>query len=751
MRQPARFRSSILAILLGCLSALAWAASTVAAPEQPRGWDDRSLSPDARARLVLARMTQEEKLSLIHGYGGAYSDLRSNFPRSNAGAGFVAGIPRLGVPDLNMADSSVGISKGALRSRYSTLMPSVIAEAASWDTAIAYRYGALIGRELTDQGFNVSLAGGVNLIREPRNGRAFEYRSEDPLLSGVMVGHYIRGQQDQQVIADIKHFAFNDQETGRLVHNVEMDRRVARETDLLAFEIGLRIGDPGMVMCSYNKFEGVSACESRYLMTEVLKRDWGFKGFVISDWGGVHSAAAFPAGLDQEQPTDRFFGAPLRQALTQGDVDPGRLDDAAVRILRTIFAVGVYDKKTPMRVVDVAAGLVEAQAVAERGMVLLKNERVLPLRDRRQTVLLIGSHADVGVLTGGGSGQVDPPGGSAVKNSGALLDLGAAGIFELGPIWHPSSPQRALQAALPKSAVLFDDGSDVERATKKAATADVVIVFASQPSMEGADQKSLRLPGEQDALIDAVATANRRTLVVLETSGPVSMPWAGQVKAIIEAWYPGARGGEALANLMTGRVNFSGRLPVTFAAADADLPNPIVPGSDLAEVGMTHPDGRPILDLAGKQRMSPPPFDTTYPEGEDFGYRWFERTNKAPLFPFGFGLSYSTFRYRDFEVSGEGLSVKVRNVSSRAGTETVQVYANLPARYVSKTRRLVGWAQVSLAPGQEEVVSLPWSALHLGSFNSETGVREVIPGEYRFAIGSSSRDLYAEKGWKKLP
>jgi len=290
------------AILVG-LDATPVPAQRLPQPEVLKGpWNDKTLPPDRRADLLMERMTIEEKITLVHGTGG----FELSGPRSNGGAGVVAGIPRLGLPDLQLADSAVGVRAAAERGRYSTPLPSTIGEAATWDLTLANSYGALIGRELRDQQYNVSLGGGLDITREPRNGRNFEYLGEDPILAGKMVAQFVRGLQSNQVIGDVKHYAFNDQETGRTIGNVKLDKRAMRETDLLAFEIAVTEGQPAMVMCSYNKLNGDWACESSYLLTDVLKRAWGFQGFVISDWEATHSTVkAVLAGLDNEEPGSR--------------------------------------------------------------------------------------------------------------------------------------------------------------------------------------------------------------------------------------------------------------------------------------------------------------------------------------------------------------------------------------------------------------------------------------------------------------
>jgi beta-glucosidase len=703
---------------------------------------ERSLSPDKRADLVIEQLTLDEKIGLVHGAGfagfGPPPDpaTAAVLARSNGGAGFVPGIPRLGIPDLNLADSSSGVTRGAQRGRYSTALPSTLALASSWDPKLAGDYGALIGRELRDQGYNVSLGGGVNLVREPRNGRNFEYQGEDPVLAGRMAGRLVRGLQAQHVVGDLKHFAANAQETGRMVANARLDRRSLRETDLLAFEIALRESDAGMVMAAYNRLNGDYCSENAYLLNDVLKRAWGFKGWVVSDWGGTHSTGkAVLAGLDQEMPGGRYFGAALKKAVEGGEVPAARLDDMVHRILRTVFACGLVDEPPAPRVVDVFGGLETAQRVAEQSIVLLKNDGgLLPLdAGKVRSIAVIGGHADVGVLSGGGSAQVDPPGGNPVPPPPA--PPGRPAFFARGPVYHPSSPLRAVRARAPGVRVEFDAGKEPASAAAVARGADVALVFVGQHTSEGRDVRGLSLPDDQGALVAAVAAANPRTVVVLETGGPVTMPWVDRVPAVLEAWYPGIRGGEAVAGILFGDVNPSARLPVTFPKAEADLPHPVLPGSDLK------PEPPPADAPAGGPRFPRlPPFDIDYAEGLKVGYRWFDAENKRPLFAFGHGLSYTTFAYSSLRLDAKQVTFTVQNTGKRAGAEVAQVYAGLPAAAKEPPRRLVAWEKVALAPGQSKTITLPLEPQLLSVFNVEKDGWELVPGEYKVFVGGSSRE-----------
>lgn len=762
---------------------------------------DRSLSADRRADLVIEQMTLDEKISLVHGAGGfgfgpppgaagtpgpggpnrgrapgpgagpppggagapgsggpgggAGVGPGSGAPaggafgpppggaavsRSNGGAGFVPGIPRLGIPDLQMADSAVGVTRGAARSRYSTLLPSTVSEASSWDLKLAYDYGALIGRELRDQGYNVSLGGGVDLTREPRNGRTFEYQGEDPILAGKMVGQLMKGLQDQGVIGDLKHYALNDQETGRNIASANLDKRSMRESDLLAFEIGLKESNAGMVMGAYNRVNGDYCCENSYLLNDVLKKAWGFKGWVLSDWGGTHSTVkAALAGLDQEMPGGRYFGDALKQAVGAGEVPMARLNDMVHRILRTEFAVGVIDNPPVPRVVDVFGGLEVAQRVAEQGTVLLKNARgQLPLNASSiKSIAVIGSHADVGVLSGGGSAQVDPPGGNAVPPPPppAGAPRGPFGGFGRGPVWFPSSPLKAIRAKAPKANVEYDAGSDPAAAAALARRSGIAVVFVNQPASEGRDLPSLSLPDNQDRLVSAVAAANPRTIVVLETGGPVTMPWIDQVSAVLEAWYPGIRGAEAIANIMFGDANPSAKLPITFARTEADLPHPQIPGP--ARGGEPAPGAGGFGGFGGPPL---PPFDIDYTEGLKVGYKWFDAEERQPLYPFGYGLAYTTFAYSGLQASPKNVAFTVKNIGRRAGAEIAQVYVALPRSANEPPKRLIGWEKVSLAPGEAKTVRLALEPQFLSIFNVDKDGWELVPGEYQVFVGASSRD-----------
>jgi beta-glucosidase len=714
--------------------------------EQKHAWSDAGLSPDARADMVLKEMTLDEKISLLHGNGLDFFSTKPS--ESNGGAGYTVSIPRLGIPAIQMADSAYGVTRGARAGRYSTALPSNLGAASSWDPETVFEYGALIGRELRNQGYSMSLGGGVNLAREPRNGRTFEYQGEDPLLAGTLVGNFIKGVQSQNVIGDVKHYAVNDQESGRNAVNANIDKRPMRESDLLAFQIALEISDPGAVMCSYNRVNGDYACENSYLLTDVLKKDFQFKGFVVSDWGGTHSAAkASHAGLDQEQPNQNFFGDALKKAVESGEVSQAELDDHVHRILRTIFAKGLFDHPMVKQVPDVEAGMAFAQRVAEKSIVLLKNDQhVLPLDTAKvHSLVLIGGHADVGVLTGGGSAQVDPPGGSAVPPPPP--GSGPSNRF-LRQAWLPSSPLRAFQAQFPAAKVSYVSGEKLEEASEAAKGADVAIVFGYVWESEGFDLKTLDLPEEQNKLIEAVVAANPRTIVVLETGSPATMPWVDRVAGIIEAWYPGIRGAEALASIVAGTVNPSGKLAITFPKSDADLPHPnlVMPPAQ-SERKFPGPGGN-VTEFMSTMAKGLPPFEVYYDEKLKVGYKWYDAEKKPVLFPFGFGLSYTSFEYSGLSVSGENapsVTFTVKNTGSRAGTEIAEVYCSLPRAAEEPPKRLVGWSRVELGQGESKQVTVAISRDRLSIYDEGSDSWKVLPGSYTLMVGGSSQDLPLRK------
>ena len=727
-----QFSRSLRVSLAALLPILAFAVISFARPPQNsnaeaqnRPWMNTQLSPDERADLVMKEMTLDEKIDLLHGNGMAgWGKDRPTVLLSNGGAGFILGIPRLGIPIIQMSDAAYGIRNSAANGRFSTALTSNVGSASSWDPVAACEYGTLIGNELRAQGYNMTLGGGANLTREPRNGRTFEYMGEDPILTGTLVGNRMKCEQAQNVLGDMKHYAVNDQESGRNEVDAIISKRAMRESDLLAFQIGIGIANPAAVMCSYNAVNGDFACENKYLLTDVLKKDWNFKGFVVSDWAGTHSTVkASAAGLDTEQPFDHFFGKDFKDAVQAGKISQAELDDHVHRILRSEFAAGIVDHPQKRSVIDVEAHLEVARKIEEQSIVLLKNASgILPLDAAKiHSIAIIGQHADSSMISGGGSAQVDPPGSSAP----AWLEH----------IWFPISPLKAVTAAAPGAKVQFDSGADRESAAALAKKSDVAIIFAHQWTSEGMDLPNLSLPENQDLLIEQVAAANPKTIVVLETGTAVTMPWLDKVSGVLEAWYAGSKGDVAVANVLFGHVNPGGKLPMTFPRSEADVPHPTL---------ITPPPGSGDHGPEGNERADKPAFTVRYDEGLKVGYKRYDAENKKPLFPFGFGLSYTTYAYSDFKVKPgkePSVSFTVKNTGSRAGAEIAQVYAALPASAGEPPKRLVAWSKVRLAPGESKQVTLTIDPLYLSIYDESASAFKLVPGSYTFMAGTSSQDL----------
>jgi beta-glucosidase len=730
---------AIAAALVGAsLLTIAGAPSLLA-----RETTNRPGASDARTRAqaIVTRMTFDEKIALLHGL----------FPPRAAGktpneliqaAGHIDGIPRLGVPLIRESDASLGVANQVEQRKgdTATALPSSLATAASFDPEIARAGGAMIGAEARAKRFDVLLAGGINLTRDPWNGRNFEYLGEDPLLAGRMGGAHIEGVQSNRIVSTIKHFALNSQETGRMVVDARIDEASLRESDLLAFELAIERGKPGSVMCSYNKLNGDWACENKFLLTDVLKRDWGYRGWVMSDWGAVHSSAkAANAGLDQqsgqELDSEIFFDAPLRADIASGKVPMARIDDMVVRYLTGLIETGLYDSPAATaQPIPYAAHALVAERTAEAGIVLLKNEgNFLPLARTVKRIVVIGGRADVGVLSGGGSSQVRSVGGVPVE---IPLSSGAAASFAR-VTWHNSSPLKALRAAMPWAKVSFVDGSDPTAAATAARDADLAIVFATQWTTEAQDVPDLSLPYGQDKLILAVVAAQPKTAVVLETGGPVTMPWLDRVPAVIEAWYPGQRGGEAIADILTGKVNPSGRLPITFPVSEAQAVRRAPVGLDTLNSLEAQAAANPAN--AGDYHLKSFPVD--YVEGSDVGYRWYERQKQRPLFAFGYGLSYTDFTYRNPVVTGGKtltVSFDVINTGKRAGAEVPQVYV---ARDGSKTpMRLAAFTRVTLKPGEVRRVTLTAEPRILADYDVKLPGWRIAGGRYRVAIARDATD-----------
>jgi len=699
------------------------------APEH-RPWLDRQRSPEERARRALAAMTFGEKIGLLH----APSPLDRRNPSGESSipaaalipsAGFVPGVPRLGIPMLTETDASLGVVNpaGLRPGDRATAFASGLALAASFDVELARRIGVAIGEEAHAKGFNVLLGGGMDLTRDPRNGRNFEYLGEDPLLAGLLAGAAVSGTQSVHVLSTLKHFALNANETNRTTLDARIERGALRESDLLAFEVAIERGHPGSIMCAYNAVNGAPACGNAWLLSEVLKKDWRYPGWVMSDWGATHGVADALAGLDQESGEQQdpvvWFNRPLAAAVEAGGVPRARIDDMALRILRAMFTVGLIDDP-PVRggPIDEARHDALALEEAREGIVLLRNEHLLPLARDLKRIAVIGGDADLGVMSGGGSAEVLPSNGPYVQ-----IPAGPHGerVRHWTEILDPSPPLRSIERAAPGSAVRFDDGRFPESAAALAAQCDVALVFVTRHEAEGYDDADVELSASQNALIRAVAAANARTVVILETGNPVALPWLDAVPAVLSAWFPGQEGGRAIAEVLFGEVNPSGRLPMSFLRSSADFVRPELPNLG-AEPGT--------------------PVSIDYTEGAQVGYRGERMRDVIPLFAFGSGLSYTSFEYRDLTVRG-GRTVQaqfeVRNTGERSGVDVPQLY--LTASPGGPLVRLLAFERVALAPGEARTLVLRADPRWLAHFDEGRRAWVIEGGRYRLALGHSSMSL----------
>jgi beta-glucosidase len=719
-------RSITLFALNSALSTIALATPALA----------QSQDASVRAAATEAQMTDDERVIITNGMMPLPFLPGMVVPEGAVpGAGFVPGVPRLGIPNLTETDASLGVSyvMGLRGKEGATAMPSGTAMGATWNIDLLRQGGAMIGGEARAKGFNVLLAGGVNLMRDPRNGRTFEYLGEDPLHSGLLGGAAIAGIQSNHIISTIKHFALNGQETARNFVSSKISDANARESDFLAFQIAIEKGQPGSVMCAYNRVNGAQSCGSDYLLNQVLKKDWGYKGYVMSDWGAVHGLDFALKGLDQQSGSQLdpkvFFGAELKAAAVSDPTYMARLKDMNRRILYAIYAnsVDVHPVK-PGVAIDRKANAVIAETVAKQAIVLLRNRAgALPLAASAKSIAVIGGYADTGILSGGGSSQVHGDDGAA-----ATVSLGGTGPFAalISEQYHRgTSPLIAIKARAKDAKVTYRTGFYIKDAVDSAKKADIAIVFANQWQTEGVDQPDLSLPRGQDALIAAVSAANPNTIVVLQTGSAVAMPWLNDTAAVVEAWYSGAQGGEAIASVLFGETNPSGRLPITFPASVNDLPRPKLDGSDTIE-----PDfqGRAGADLN---------LEANYDiEGSDVGYRWNAREGKKALFPFGYGLSYTSFAHSGLKmIAGKTITATftVTNTGSKAGADVPQLY--LVSANGQKQQRLAAFDRVELAAGASKKITVTIEPRILAEW--EGGKWQIAGGSYGFALGTSAEAL----------
>jgi beta-glucosidase len=683
------------------LGALSISTPAHAAPGCP--WMNRALLPDARTDLLLKAMRPTDKLALLTGVDVAAPQWA---PLAGGAVGYVPANPRLCIPALVLNDGGAGVGDFQTGT---TAFPAPIAQAATWDPLRARALGQAIGLEAWLKGIDVFLAPDVNIARVPQNGRNFEAFGEDPFLSGQIAAAEIQGVQRNPVIATVKHFAVNSQETNRWYVSSNLDNRTLHEIYLPPFEAAVNQGHVGAVMCAYGAINGHYSCEDGGTLKTVLRKQLGFDGFVISDWHAVQAdtAGAANGGMDLQMPTGT-----LAQAVGAGQVLPATIDRMARGVLHSMFEVGLFDHPPAphrdVRTTDVSttADQLVARRAELEGSVLLKNDGpILPLQvGPGQRIAVIGAPAGAldlaPYLSGGGSGYV-------------------AGTKAVSPLQGLTALAGARGAT-----VDYADGSDPAAAAAAASGASAAIVFVYDKETEGQDRQTLALPDGQDTLIAQIVRANPRTIVVLMTGGPVLMPWLGSVPALLEAWYPGQQAGTAIAALLFGDVSPSGKLPETFPTSDAAVPVSTQaqwPGANDAQ-------------------------QASFSEGLFVGYRWYDHTHTAPLFPFGFGLSYTRFSFDALHLrkrtdGGVDLTFTLANTGSRPGVEVTQVYVDDPQATGEPPKQLFGFRRVFLTPGASARVriTLGWRAFAQWDIRKQDWV--VTPGLYRLLVGDSSRDL----------
>jgi beta-glucosidase len=694
MRSPTRDASLSSPRFALCAIVIAWILSLTALL-RAQTWADTTLSPPERAALLLSAMTQDEKLAMVHGTGaGTY-------------VGHVAAVARLGVPDLNLQDGPAGVGDNLTQV---TSFAAPITLAATWDTDLAERFGAAMGAEQMAKGTNVLLGPMMNIDRVPVAGRNFEGFGEDPELAAQMAAAVVQGIQGQGVIATAKHYIDNEQETDRATLSSVIDAKTQHEIYLAPFRACVDAG-VGAVMCSYNRVNGTYACENPDTLNGWLKGELGFTGWIMSDWSATHSTvASVQAGLDMEMPSSTYLGSELASAVLTGAVPASRLDDMVQRVLTSMFAMGLFDRPSsgsPTADARSDAHTQLAREVAAEGTVLLKNASgILPL-----DAMALGSIAVIGPA--GDASAIFQGGGSAAVS-------GTTGVTPLQGITARAGTSVAVAYAAGSASPFAD-------ATALASQSDVAIVVVATTSSEGSDRATLSLPADEDALVSAVAQANPRTIVVAYAPAQILMPWADDAAAILFGGLPGETEGDALASVLFGDVNPSGKLPMTFAQS---------PGDYSVQTTAQYPG------VGGS---------TMYSEGCLVGYRFFDANGTSPVFPFGHGLSYTTFAYSNLAVapavvvmSGSiTVSFDVTNTGPVAGAEVAQLYVALPSQASDPPWQLRAFQRVPLDPQATEHVTLTLVPAAYSFFSAGLQQWLAYPGTYALQVGSSSRDVRA--------
>ena len=689
-----RSRIVVLAMATAAASlvAVAGAARPAAAASAACPWVGSSAPIAQRVSQLLSHMSTTQKVSLLTGASGS------------SYVGFTPAIGSLCIPAMNLEDGPAGVGDGMSNV---TQLPAPVDAAATWDTSAEQLYGQVIGSEQAAKGTTIDLGPTINIVRDPRWGRAFESIGEDPYLNGTLGAADIQGVQSTGVMAQVKHLAVYNQETSRNTpsDNAVVSNRTMQEIYLPAFQDSVQQGAASSVMCSYSTINGTYACQNPYLLSAVLRQQFGFGGFVTSDWGATHSTAASAnAGLNQDMPgSDGYYGAALASAVSSGSVTVATLNSLVTPVLTEMFGFGLFDEPpagSPAQTATTSAHVSDALQLAEEGTVLLKDSgSVLPLASSTKSIAVIGTDASSSPLTVGG-------GSAGVSSSGTVTPL-----------------QGITSRAGSGITVSYNDGSSTSSAASLAASSSVAVVFVSNNESEGSDLSGIGLSSAENSLISAVAAANPHTIVVLNTGSAVTMPWLSSVAGVLEAWYPGQQDGTAIAALLFGDANPSGHLPVTFPQSLSQ-----VPASTTAQWPGT---GGTVQ----------------YSEGVDVGYRWYNANSLTPLFPFGFGLSYTSFSFSNLNVGtlakggAAAVTATVTNTGPRAGADVAQLYLSDPAASGEPPRQLEGFARVNLQPGASQTVSFPLTQRNLQYWNSSTSAWATSAGSYGISVGDSNTNL----------
>ncbi|MDJ1371907.1 beta-glucosidase [Gulosibacter molinativorax] len=692
--------------------------------EQP--WRDTSRAPRERAELLVGAMTIEQKIAQLHGAMETINIYNIELPEdlSEAADQFrvqrhVAGIEELGIPRFRITNGPVGVGMGdGYPSPSATSLPMTIALAAGFDPKLAHEYGDIIGSETATLGQHVLEGPGLCLHRTITAGRNFEYFSEDPYLSGIMGIEVTKAIQAHDIIAMAKHFVLNDQELERFRTSVEIDEHVLRELYLLPFEMVVKDADLAAMMSAYNRIRSVYASEYRHTLTDILRGEWGFEGYVQSDFWSARSAApSLNAGLDHEMPDANWYNEEnILRALEDTSLEIETVDRALVRRFTQMFRFGQFERTYAPGEIDAKAHGARAREIGAQTAVLLRNDGLLPLDPNMPTIAIIGQQkfAAEACLGGGGSSKVDPlytvPPLEGMQD--VLAGLGSEAKVELFTV--------------------ADDLSNLEDARMVASGADAVVIMAGVVASEGEDMAEPLLPNNQNRMVAELLTANPATVVVLKDSNPVLLPWIDDARAVLEVWNQGTEDGHVVADLVFGVVTPSGKLPTTYPRDAKDTLHAAHPER---YPGTDEGDGYPVI---------------RYTEGLGMGYRWFQSQGIEPLFGFGYGLSYTTFDVANVKVDALGgvrsrvtVTATVTNTGDRAGAEVVQVYVGIPADG-QPPKRLVGFRKVHLEPCEQQTVSIvidPESSNHpFGVWDYRAHAFVDVEGDYTVYVGTSAAD-----------